>query len=75
MLLHSAVYQGDFFVPYKGIEIDISNLDVVPSIEGNAGFKVKGPRIQHPLTTLEIICWDSSEVLFLSKDKDLAVFQ
>jgi hypothetical protein len=52
--------------------MDVSSLEVVPSIEGNAGFRIKGPIIQQPLATVEIVCWDSSFVLFLSKDKDLA---
>jgi hypothetical protein len=55
----------------KGIKIDINNLAVCPYADGNNGLWVPKPQIQHPLATVEIVCWDSSLTLLLSQDDDL----
>ncbi|PDY52243.1 hypothetical protein [Bacillus toyonensis] len=52
----------------KSINIDINNLLVEPFANGNEELWVPSPNIQHPQATLEIVCWDSSLMLLLSKD-------
>lgn len=56
----------------KNVIIDTNNLAHLPYADGNSGFWHGEPKIQHPLADIEIICWDSSLTLFLSKDPDLA---
>lgn len=53
------------------IEIDPNNLEALPSADGNSGFWREGVSIQHPRASVEIVCWDSSYTLLLSKDDDL----
>lgn len=55
----------------KDITIDLDNLDVEPFADGNRGFWIAAPQIQHPLATVELVCWDSTLTLLLSKDEDL----
>ncbi|MED1305032.1 hypothetical protein BK704_27090 [[Bacillus thuringiensis] serovar konkukian] len=52
----------------KSINIDINNLLVEPFANGNEELWVPSPNIQHPQATLEIVCWDSSLMLLLSKN-------
>lgn len=55
----------------KSIEIDVNNLEVIPYADGNPGFWIDEPQIQHPQAEVEIVCWDSTLMLLLSKDDDL----
>ncbi len=66
-------YRWAVFSGFKeNIRIDANNLTNLPFAEGNSGFWRDEPKIQHPLAELEIVCWDSSLTLFLSKDPGLA---
>lgn len=55
----------------KSEYIDIDNLEVEPYADGNPGFWVFEPQIQHPKAIAEIVCWDSTLTMLLSKDDDL----
>jgi hypothetical protein len=55
----------------KEVDIDIQNLGVIPYADGNPGFWTANPTIQHPLAEVEIVCWDSTLSLMLSKNYDL----
>lgn len=55
----------------KDVEIDLKNLSVIPYADGNRNFWIGNPNLQHPLAMVEIVCWDSTLALFLSKDHDL----
>ncbi len=55
----------------KDVNIDINNLDVIPFVDGNSSLWTKDVRIQHPLATVEIVCFDSSCTLLLSNDREL----
>lgn len=54
------------------IDIDPNNLEVHPFANGNSKLWRPGVGIQHPRASVEIICWDSSCTLLLSKDTDLS---
>ena len=43
----------------------------LPEADGYKGFWQNQPSLQHPLASIEIVPWDSSLVLFLSKSKEL----
>jgi hypothetical protein len=49
----------------------ISNLEVKPYADGNPGFWVENPKLQHPLAKVEIVCFDSSLTLLFSKDQEI----
>jgi len=53
------------------VEIDPTNLDVHPFADGNARFWQPDVAIQHPRAVVEIVCWDNTLTLLLSKDDDL----
>jgi len=55
----------------KEIKIDVNNLSVEPFADGNPNFWISFPQIQHPLAEIEIVCWDSTLTLFLSKDNEM----
>lgn len=55
----------------KSINIDVNNLLVEPYADGNKELWASNPEIQHPQATLEIVCWDSTLILLLSKDVDI----
>ncbi|MDC2864199.1 hypothetical protein [Bacillus sp. BP-3] len=55
----------------KSINIDVNNLLIEPYADGNEELWVSNPKIQHPQATLEIVCWDSTLILLLSKDVDI----
>ena len=55
----------------KGIHIDVENLTIEPYADGNPDFWTDTPSIQHPLASVEIVCWDSTLTLLLSQDDDL----
>ena len=57
----------------KNISIDVNKLEVEPYADGNRGFWVPNPRIQHPLAAVEIVCFDSTLILLLTKDEDLGL--
>ncbi len=61
---------GVFSAFEKDVRIDIDNLEVEPYADGNPNFWVENPKIQHPKAVIEIVCWDSSCTLFLSKDEE-----
>jgi hypothetical protein len=56
----------------KSINIDINNLSVIPSFDGEWRYGGENVHPQHPLAIAEIICVDSSYTIFLSKDEDLS---
>ncbi len=53
------------------VVLDLDGLEVEPYADGNGALWSAEARIQHPLAEVEIICWDSSAVLFRSQDMDL----
>jgi hypothetical protein len=44
----------------------------LPYADGNPDFWIANPRIQHPLAVIEIIAWDSTLTLLLSKDDEIS---
>jgi len=56
----------------KNIKLDPENLTVEPDIKMNNDLFGNNPKIRHPLAIAEINLWDSSKVLFLSKDSNLS---
>ncbi len=59
----------------SGFQKDIALEDVLaypsPEVDEYTGFWSNPLSIQHPLATIEIVPWDSSLVLFLSRQKEL----
>lgn len=55
----------------RGVELDLDHLDPYPCAGGNAALWQPGVQIQHPRAQVEIVCWDSSVTLLLSRDDDL----
>jgi hypothetical protein len=56
----------------KSINIDVNNLLIVPSFDGEWRYGGEDVHPQHPLAVAEIVCVDSSYTIFLSKDEDLS---
>ena len=56
---------------HPNVEIDPTNLEVHPFADGNPGFWKPIVAIQHPRAMVEIVCWDNTLTLLLSKDDDL----
>ncbi len=54
-----------------GVSLDLKRLAVVPYADGNPGFWVDEPRIQHSLAEIEIVCWDSTSTLLLCRDRSI----
>lgn len=54
-----------------GVSLELRRLEVIPYADCNPGFWVDDPRIQHPLAEIEIVCFDSSIVLLLSRDRSI----
>lgn len=54
-----------------GVEPDLARLDPYPFADGNDALRQPGVQIQHPLAAVEIVCYDSSATLLLSRDDDL----
>lgn len=54
------------------ITIDLKNLEVEPCAERHPTLWGEHPTIQHPKATVEIVCYDSSSTILLSKDDDLS---
>jgi hypothetical protein len=55
----------------NGVVLDLAQLVIEPYADGNPGFWVDEPRIQHPMAEIEIVCWDSSSTLILSRDRPI----
>lgn len=53
------------------VSLDLDRLEVVPYADGNQGFWVDQPRIQHPMAEIEIVCWDSTSTLLLCRDRSI----
>lgn len=54
---------------------EIINLDVLkeePYADGNPDFWIEEPIIQHSKATIELVFWDSSLILLLSKDEEIS---
>jgi hypothetical protein len=51
--------------------IDIRNLSVCPYADGHTELWRPGTRVQHPKAEIEIICWDSTLTLLISKDQSI----
>ena len=56
---------------HPAVTVDLRSLDPYPFADGNAALWQPGNAIQHPLAAVEIVCWDSSATLLLSRDDDL----
>jgi len=56
----------------REVRIDAAALEVYPRADGNAALWEPDVRIQHPRAELEIVCWDSTSTLLLSRDDDLS---
>jgi hypothetical protein len=54
-----------------GVTLDLGHLEVEPYADGNPGFWVANPRIQHQLAEVEIVCWDSTSTLLLCQDRTI----
>jgi hypothetical protein len=54
-----------------GVAIDVTTLATYPYADGNGALWKPKVSIQHPLAAVEIVCWDSSATLLLSRDDDL----
>lgn len=54
-----------------GVNAKSQPLDTYPFADGNSSLWEPDVHIQHPLAEVEIVCWDSSYTMFLSKDDDL----
>lgn len=54
----------------KSVKLDIDNLEIEPDITMNNEIW-KRPTVRHPLAVAEIVYWDSSATMLLSKDEDL----
>ncbi|WP_254509631.1 hypothetical protein [Anatilimnocola floriformis] len=54
------------------ISLDLGRLEIEPYADGNPNFWVEEPRIQHPLAELEIVCWDATSTLLLSRDPSIS---
>ena len=50
----------------------VSPLDPYPFANGNPDLWKPEVTLQHPTAQVELVCWDSSATLFLSRDADLA---
>lgn len=62
---------GVFSGFYKDINLqEVLKYDL-PFADGYGGFWVDNVGIQHPLAEIEIVAWDSSLTLFISKNEDL----
>ncbi|MFC4323257.1 hypothetical protein [Litchfieldia salsa] len=59
---------GVFSAIEKNEIVDLDTIQEEPYADGNPNFWVENPVIQHPLAVAELVLWDSSLVLLLSKD-------
>jgi hypothetical protein len=56
----------------QDVSLDLTHLEVTPYADGNPMFWAEHPMIQHTLASVEIVCYDSSLTLLLSKDMNLS---
>jgi len=56
----------------KNEPLDLDMLKEEPYADGNPNFWVGTPIIQHPKAMTELVLWDSSLVLLLSKDEEIS---
>ncbi len=63
---------GVFSAFDKNETIDLNAIKEEPYADGNPNFWVENPKIQHPKAVVELVLWDSSLILLLSKDNDLS---
>jgi hypothetical protein len=56
----------------KSTDIDINNMSLIPTFDGEWKYEGENVHTQHPLAIAEIVCVDSSYTIFLSKDEDLS---
>ncbi|WP_194758290.1 hypothetical protein [Priestia megaterium] len=63
---------GVFSAFNKNEDIDLDMLKEEPYADGNQNFWVETPIIQHPKAMTELVLWDSSLVLLLSKDEKIS---
>ena len=54
-----------------GIAIDVTTLGAHPHADGNKALWEPDVSIQHPSAEVEIVCWDATATLLLSRDDDL----
>ena len=59
---------GVFSAFEKNETIDLDDIKVEPYADGNPNFWVENPKIQHPKAVVELVLWDSSLILLLSKN-------
>ncbi|WP_286133482.1 MULTISPECIES: hypothetical protein [unclassified Bacillus (in: firmicutes)] len=57
----------------KNEKISLEDIKEEPFADGNPNFWVENPKIQHPKATVELVFWDSSYILLLSKDDDFTI--
>lgn len=77
--LTELVYQNDIQFIWavlsafnKNITVDFDDRTFLPYADGNSRLWINEPKIQHPRAEIEIVCWDSTLSLFLTRDHDLA---
>ncbi|MDV7763784.1 hypothetical protein [Peribacillus sp. CSMR9] len=63
---------GVFSAFDKNEKIDLDDIKVEPYADGNPNLWGETPNIQHPKAKVELVLWDSSAILLLSKDNDLS---
>ncbi|MEY9869154.1 hypothetical protein ABIE66_004533 [Peribacillus sp. B2I2] len=63
---------GVFSAFDKNEKIDLDDIKEEPYADGNPNFWVENPIIQHPKAMVELVLWDSSLILLLSKDDDIS---
>lgn len=61
----------DLLVFAASIDLQVKGSKWVPYADGNPDFWNGCPKIQHPRALVEIVCWDATCTLLLSKDDDL----
>lgn len=64
---------GVFSAFEKNETIDLDEIKVEPYADGNPNFWVDNPKIQHPKAVVELVFWDSSLILLLSKDDTFSI--
>jgi len=55
-----------------GVALDLGRLEPSPYADGNKALWKPGVRIQHPLAEVEIVCFDNTSTLLLTRDDDLS---
>jgi len=63
---------GVFSAFDKKETINLDMLKEEPYADGNPDFWIEAPIIQHPKAIIELVFWDSSLILLLSKDEEIS---